>query len=157
MKLTSAERSRTDTRISQSDKDLLATRLISDDLPCPDEAVFIFGRKKPCDNMNNKRLGELEGNEEVIKAINTSKYYKNFNPTVDNYGFVGETPLLDELKLKIGAKVMLRMNQDTTDGLTNGAIGWVVGFERQKGRDGVERITTVLVEFEEEKVGEQLR
>ena len=52
---------------------------------------------------------------------------------------------------------MLRMNQDTPDGLTNGAIGWVVDFERQKGRDGVERITTVFVEFEDEKVGKKLR
>ena len=107
--------------------------------------------------MNKEKLEAIEGDLEIIKATNSCRYYKNFKPSVDQYGFVGETPLLDELKLKIGAKVMLRMNQDTQDGLTNGAIGWVVGFERQKGKDGMERITTVLVEFEEEKVGKKLR
>ena len=156
-RLSSAERTRRDKRVLPSDKKLLTSRLINEKLPRPDEAVFIFGKKEPCNIMNNEKLEKLETNLEVIKATNSCKYYKKFKPKVDNFGFVGDTPLLEELKLKIGAKVMLRMNQDTKDGLTNGAIGWVVDFEKQRGKDGIERIITVFVQFEEPDVGKLLR
>ena len=61
------------------------------------------------------------------------------------------------MHLKVGAKVMLRSNIATSDGLTNGAIGYVVGFDKKKGQDGVERVTTVFVKFEDKKVGQKLR
>ena len=64
---------------------------------------------------------------------------------------------MKELNLKVGAKVMLRSNIATSDGLTNGAVGHVVGFDKKKGQDGVERITTVFVKFEDTKVGQKLR
>ena len=155
-KLTPKEKTRRDTRLSQADKDLLASR-VCEEKDAPDDAVWIYGTKDLTFARNDKKLASLKGKLEVFKATHLCAYQKNFKPKIDDHGFVGETPILDELKLKIGAKVMLRLNEDTKDGLTNGAIGQVVGFQRIKGKDGVERVNTVYVEFADPKVGEDKR
>ena len=50
---------------------------------------------------------------------------------------------------------MLRHNVATKDGLINGAIGYVVGFEFQgKNKD---KLKTIFVEFEDERVGKEAR
>ena len=68
-------------------------------------------------------------------------------------GSICNTPLQNELKLKIGAEVMLTSNIDVCDGLTNGAMGRVVGFE--KSHDNSTK--TVLIHFESEKIGRERR
>ena len=78
--------------------------------------------------MNNRRIKALKGEEKVIKAICTHRTIKNFNPPEGKAGEVMKTPFQKELKLKVGAKVMLTYNIDTSDGLTNGARGELIGF-----------------------------
>ena len=47
----------------------------------------------------------------------------------DASGAICGTPLQQQLRLKVGAKVMMTYNVDTCDSLTNGAFGEVVGFK----------------------------
>ena len=71
---------------------------------------------------------------------------RNFKPKVNNAGNISNTPFQKELKLKIGAKVMLTYNVDTSDGLTNGARGELLGIIQDKEGN----ISKVVVKFERE-------
>ena len=78
---------------------------------------------------------------------------KLFEPYVDPVdGTVGSTPLLKNLYLKKGAKVILIQNLDVCDGLANGAKGTVLDFVKS---DGV--VTQVIVEFENKEAGKMAR
>ena len=77
--------------------------------------------------MNKKRLKMLNTESIIIQAICLHKTIKDFKPSIDNAGNINNTPFQMELKVKVGAKVMLTYNIDTSDGLTNGARGEVIG------------------------------
>ena len=60
---------------------------------------------------------------------------------------------MDELKFKIGARVILIFNIDVSDLLCNGALGTVLGVE--EGQNG--KITAVIVKFDNPVAGKQAR
>ena len=77
----------------------------------------------------------------------------NFTPLLEKDGSIKGTPLQNELKLKIGAEVMLTYNIDVVDGLTNGAFGKIIGFEFSRGRN----LKFIMIEFYSERVGRERR
>ena len=81
------------------------------------------------------------------------KTIKDFKPSIDNAGNINNTPFQMELKVKVGAKVMLTYNIDTSDGLTNGARGEVIG----RTLDNSKSITKLIVKFENESHGREAR
>jgi hypothetical protein len=69
----------------------------------------------------------LTGEEIKVDARHHLATKKKFKPKVHAEGTVGESSFMNELKLKLGAKVILIHNIDTADCLTNGQMGTVMG------------------------------
>ena len=103
--------------------------------------------------MNNRRLKALKGIEKTVIATCIHQTIKSFNPPVNNAGTINNTPLQKELKLKIGAKVILTYNVDTSDGLTNGARGELMAMEE----DNHGNLKRLIIKFEKEGIGKEKR
>jgi hypothetical protein len=131
------------------------------------DAVRLFSRNKDKDEFNKRRLGELSKTTAVftIQAKNSLLFDKNKKKGMvvsDPEQLQAALKLLPEhaddcggleasIKLAVGAKVMLRRNIHTEDGLVNGAIGTVTGF--QWGVTEGEMPVAVMVKFEDPRVG----
>ena len=79
---------------------------------------------------------------------------KTFKPKIDKEsGRIGDTQYVDELRLKLGARVMLIFNIDVSDLLNNGAIGTVM--EIQEANNG--NVSAVVVKFDNPEAGRESR
>ena len=56
---------------------------------------------------------------------------------------------MDILRLKIGCKIILIHNIDTSDGLTNGQLGKLIGIIQAENGS----ISKFIVEFKKENIG----
>ena len=103
--------------------------------------------------INDERLSTINETEYVIEANTYTQSQSQLKPRTDPSGAVSGTPLQKELKLKLGAKIMMTYNIDTCDCLTNGAFGEVVGFKF----DHLGGIKQVYVHFYDEDCGKNRR
>ena len=117
------------------------------------DAMYVFATNYEVNKINNRRLKELKGEEHIINAILIHKTIKNFNPPVGPAGEISKTAFQKELKLKINAKVMLIHNIDTSDGLTNGARGELIGIIK----DDAGNVSKLVIRFERDSVGRERR
>ena len=135
---------------TEEDLKTLASR-ISDASPA--DAVYVYGKNAPCKKHNDAMLEGLCGEMHSFMAHHPKG--KNFVRVGPDSGKVGNTAFLDKLCLKVGAKVMLIHNVDTSDYLSNGSSGYVVGFEWSGGKSP--EITKILVQFDDPRAGAKVR
>ena len=88
----------------------------------------------------------------VSKATHIQQMVKSFKPIIKK-GRIGDTQFVDELQLKIGARVMLIHNTDVSDLLCNGATGTVIGVEENQNG----KVTAVIVHFDNPATGMETR
>ncbi|KZS04859.1 ATP-dependent Helicase-like protein [Daphnia magna] len=86
--------------------------------------AIIFPKNEDCLRINNKIIGEMPGALKVCKSIDTidsedPEEISNYPPEILNTFNVSGLPL-HQLKLKIGAIVLLLKNIDSRQGLCNG-------------------------------------
>ena len=117
-------------------------------------ALYIVCTRKKCSRINREYLDNHPGNEILIKARHFHATQQNFKPRLcKKEGTVGNSSFMDQLRVKIGCKVILIHNIDTADGLTNGQLGNLLDVIRAD--DG--SIAKVIVEFKNENAGKQNR
>jgi ATP-dependent exoDNAse (exonuclease V) alpha subunit len=106
---------------------------------CP---FIICPTKKQTEEHNKKSLGKLKRSEETIRMEKTTTQWCN---TVFEYE---ETNLLNELKLKIGARVMITSNLLQHLGIVNGTVALVKGFVKEGERVSRIQLLTLGRELE---------
>ena len=135
----------------EEDLNILRSRVISN-FPqgVPDGAFHIYGKKIPVREANDRVLNSMSGPLISIQAI----YSSRLRPKVDpKDGTIGSSGFLETLHLKKGARVMMTVNVDTADGLTNGSIGTVGEFVFEEGQ-----VKYIMVKFEEPaNAGQRMR
>ena len=86
--------------------------------------LHIVPIRKSCSKYNSEYLVSLTGQEVLLKASHYHSTQKTFKPFIEQKeGAIGTTSFLDEIKVKLGAKIILIHNINTLDGLTNGQLG----------------------------------
>ena len=58
-------------------------------------------------------------------------------------------------QVAVGARVMLRKNVSTDDGLVNGACGTITGFRWSQGNSSTAQPDGIEIKFDNEDVGKQ--
>jgi len=101
------------------------------------------------DWINNKKLSTLLPDEEehYFTAIDKMKNVDRNAPNLAHVPYTKTGGLKTNLKLKVGACVMITMNLDKNDLLTNGQRGFVFGIEED----------IIWLQFPEERIGQKRR
>ena len=109
---------------------LLRTRVVpsGSDL-IPSNAIYIFATNTAVNNMNDRVLDTIDAQEYLIEAITKHPRNPNFRPLVERTGNIKDTGLQAKLRLKVGCKVMISCNLLVSDGLTNGTMGELCGYQ----------------------------
>ena len=119
----------------------------------PSDAMYVTCTNARVKEINDAKLDNLQTEQVVLQALNINATCKEFSPPIGIAGNVHTSPFMNKLILKVKARVMLVFNCDTNDGLTNGAMGEVLGFQRNK-KGGV---IYVIVHFYNASVGHEKR
>ena len=116
--------------------------------------LFIVPTKIACTRFNKEYLKALDGNEIKLKARHYHATQRKFTPFIEKKeGAIGTTAFQDEIMLKIGAKIIIIHNIDTSDGLTNGQLGELVSIIYSK--DG--EVDKLIIKLQKKDAGQQNR
>ena len=117
-------------------------------------SLYIVCKKKECARINTEYLNRLPGDEIIVQATHFQQAQKKYKPSIcKKEGTVGNSSFMDSLRLKLGCKVILIHNIDTSDGLTNGQLGRLIGSITTE--DG--KTSKFIVQFKNERVGRKSR
>ena len=117
-------------RCTEEDLDLLKSRITTpESLTYPIDALHVYKLNADVDERNKIMLNKLASEDQqfIIKATDTTSGkhidLSNMSEKRSDTGNLHTT-----LKLAVGARVMLTVNVDVSDGLVNGARGEVIHF-----------------------------
>ena len=141
-------RVRTATCSEQDIATLKSREIKPDSLNYPHNSLHVYSINKLVDKHNQKMLKKITEEVYTIKAID-SKKDRNTGLDIEMPEKPSDTGGLEsQLRVGIGCRVMLVSNIDVCDGLSNGATGTVSHIVVL-----ADRVITILVEFDNPKVG----
>ncbi len=147
-----------DDPISDVDKQLLQTRVVSENgLSAPDDALHLFFKNTDVNAHNDRKLASLTTPKYTIDAIDIDQkggQIIRVNKVPHKRTSTDDTTLADEVKLAVGARVMVISNVDVSDGLCNGVCGIVKGIEFCNNQN---MPAVVYVQFDSASIGTKAR
>ena len=129
------------------DEELLKKKVRPYDDSIPETALIVAGSNADVNNYNTSKLNKVDGDLIQCTARVSSESRGVFKPKLSNDGSIIGTTLQYQIDLKKGCRVMLTTNLDLCDGLVNGSLGTVVGFEYTKGGD----LRYIMVKFDDKE------
>jgi hypothetical protein len=122
----------------------------------PDNVLHVFAYNNAVNNHNNKKLNMIASKEQQI-CIPSVEDGKDSTGLMDLTKL--DTPkkrnetggLETKLVVAVGARVMMTLNVDTSDGLVNGVTGEVIAIKR----NDADKVDVILVKFDNVKVGQR--
>ena len=138
--------------LTGDDIDLLRSRLITKlSKNYPYEACHLFYTNREVNDHNDKMISKLDGKLYEIELV--GDYPKSYKPRISNFGTVDDTSLMQTLRVKIGARVMVVLNISISDSLVNGSLGTVIDIMNKD--DG--KVSCIVIKFDIEKAGIEQR
>ena len=139
---------------TEEDLNLLQTRVRPEGHPDIKGALVIASTHEVVNKNNDRRLEELSSDLIVVEAVNSHQNIPNYKPKLhQKKRTVADTPFLQRLCLKIGARVMLTMNMDVADKSCNGSIGTLVAAVRNPQAE----VKLLIVKFDNPEAGREVR
>lgn len=130
--------------IDQRDIQQLNDRcVVGDNHPLPTDGIVptrLYSLNRDVDGENEARLEALKGKEIICSAQNTWRENMPIGTLASVKKKMAESlskEMPDEVRLKVGAQVMLTRNKDLERNLVNGSRGVVIRFDKRKDDEGV--------------------
>ena len=145
-------------KLTESDKDLLKSRFIESGSELyPHNVVHIYSENEPARLHNISMLEKVDKESFELNAIDQvpDRVPQHVYDRILGQRQSQTSGLAFKLVIKVGAKVMLTYNIDTSDKLTNGQIGTIVHIEYVYNMqiDNVKTVKTVYVKFDKPNIG----
>ena len=116
-----------------------------------DDATHTYFANRDVEKMNATKSNELAAQLFHFNAsIRSSTNFKN---TTTSHGTIENTNFLENLSLKKGSRIMIIYNVNIPDGLVNGQMGTVVGFQFYK--NAPEKVEAVIVTLDDHNAGSE--
>ena len=106
---------------------------------------------KEVNDHNVEKINKLKS--KLYQTDLVGDYPKNYKPKISSHGTIDDTNLSQTLNIKIGARVMIVLNVNTSDSLVNGSLGTILDVIAEE--DGT--VKCIIVKFDSDKVGAQQR
>ena len=143
-----------DGTFSEEDVKILEERIIKDvNIPELEDACHVFYRNEDVADRNKRKLNLLQ-NVDLFEIKAVMKMHVSCRPCIKVHGTVGDTNMMEYLKIKVGARVMMIVNVDTSDKLVNGTLGTIIDIVKHENSEDVK---CVIISYDNSEAGRKQR
>ena len=139
---------------TEEDMQVLQARVRPENHPDLLGATVIASTHRVVNKYNKICLDQINNELVEIEAINSHSNIPKYKPRIhDKRGTVGTTAYVQNLRIKVGCRVMLIDNIDVSDCLCNGSMGTLKAILRDHNGN----VQFLMIQFDVEDSGSEMR